>query len=126
MNIERIKLADMEVILLGTAHVSEESIEQVKQLIEEEKPDCIALELDKARFEQLAKGGKWRETDIFSIIKTGKTYLLLFNLILAGMQRKIGKELGVKPGSEMLAAAELAARYDIPLALVDRDITITM
>ncbi|MCD6479060.1 MAG: TraB/GumN family protein [Candidatus Diapherotrites archaeon] len=126
MNVERIKLADKEVILLGTAHVSEESIEQVKQLIEEEKPDCIALELDKARFEQLAKESKWRETDIFSIIKTGKTYLLLFNLILAGMQRKIGKELGVKPGSEMLAAAELAARYDIPLALVDRDITITM
>jgi pheromone shutdown-related protein TraB len=126
MNIERIKLADKEVILLGTAHVSEESIEQVKRLIEEERPDCIALELDRARFEQLAKESKWRETDIFSVIRTGKTYLLLFNLILAGMQRKIGKELGVKPGSEMLAAAELAAKYGIPLALVDRDITITM
>ena len=123
---EHIKLKDKEIILLGTAHISEKSVEQVKHLIESEKPDCIALELDNARFEQLTKERKWREMDIFSIIKVGKVYLLLFNMILAGMQKKLGKELGVKPGSEMLAAAELARSYGIPVALVDRDITITM
>jgi len=126
MPVQYIKLKDKEVILLGTAHVSRQSVAEVRKIIESERPDCIALELDSARFAQLVEEQKWRETDIISIIKTGRAYLFLFNLILASMQRKIGKELGVKPGSEMLAAAELAAKYKIPIALVDRDISITM
>jgi len=123
---ERVKLADKEILLLGTAHVSEKSVDKVLELIEEEKPDCIALELDRARFEQLVKEKVWREANVFEVVREGKTHLLLFNLVLSSMQRKLGKQLGVKPGSEMLAAAKAAEQKGIPIALVDRDIRVTM
>ena len=123
---ERVKLAGKEILLLGTAHVSEKSVDKVLELIEEEKPDCIALELDRARFEQLVKEEAWREANVFEVVRKGKAYLLLFNLVLSSMQRKLGKQLGVKPGSEMLAAAKAAEQKGISIALVDRDIRITM
>ncbi len=123
---ERVKLADKEILLLGTAHVSEKSVDKVLELIEEEKPDCIALELDRARFEQLVREKVWREANVFEVVREGKTYLLLFNLVLSSMQRKLGEQLGVKPGSEMLAAAKAAEQKGIPIALVDRDIRVTM
>ena len=124
--LERIKLKDKEILLLGTAHVSEESVRDVLNLIEKEKPDCIALELDEARFQQLVNEKAWLRMNILDVVRKGKAYLLLFNMLLASMQRKIGKELGIKPGSEMLSAAKVAREKNIPIALVDRDINITM
>ncbi|MCX8190488.1 MAG: TraB/GumN family protein [Candidatus Diapherotrites archaeon] len=126
MVVKKIDLKDKIVVLVGTAHVSNESIKEVKETIIEEKPDCIALELDYARFAQLSEEHKWKKTDVLTVIKQGKAYLLLFNLILSGMQRRIGRELGIKPGSEMLEAAKIAKEHNIRLAFVDRDIEITM
>lgn len=123
---ERVRLADKEILLLGTAHVSEKSVNKVLELIENEKPDRIALELDKARFEQLVKERSWREADVFEVVRKGKAYVLLFSLVLSSMQRKLGKQLGVKPGSEMFEAAKVAEQKGISIALVDRDIGITM
>ena len=62
-----------QVILVLTAHISKESIELVNKTIEEEQPDVIGVELDKARLEQLLSGKKWQETNLVEIIKTGKT-----------------------------------------------------
>jgi pheromone shutdown-related protein TraB len=126
MVLEKLSIGKKQVILVGTAHISEKSIELVKETIEKEKPDCVGIELDLQRLRQLKSGRKWSETNISYIIKTGKTYLFLINLMLSNMQRKLGSELGVKPGAEMLKAYEIAKEKEIKIELLDRDVQITL
>jgi len=121
--IKAVKLGKKEILLVGTAHVSKDSVEQVKNIIKKEKPDVVAVELCEKRYESLRDENKWKNTEISKIIKEGRTYLFLANLLLSNFQRKIGDELGVKPGAEMLAAAEASPKK---LVLVDRDIQITL
>jgi pheromone shutdown protein TraB len=115
-----------QVIIVGTAHISKESIELVNKTIEEEQPDVIGVELDKDRLEQLLSGKKWQETNLVEIIKTGKTYLFLLNIFLSNMQRQIGKQIGIQPGSEMLTAIKKAQEKKVPIQLLDRDVRITL
>jgi pheromone shutdown-related protein TraB len=126
MAVEKIKAEGKTIILVGTAHVSRESIEQVKETIEKENPDVVGVELDPQRFAQLKSGKKWQETDILEILKQGKMYLFLINVLLTNMQRKLGDELGIAPGSEMLEAISLAEKKNITIGLLDRDIRITL
>jgi len=118
--------AEREVVLVGTAHISKESIELVKKTIEEEQPDVIGVELDRDRLEQLLSGKKWQETNLVEIIRTGKTYLFLLNIFLSNMQRQIGKQVGIQPGAEMLTALKLAQEKQTPIQLLDRDVKITL
>ncbi len=122
----RIDLAGKEVLLIGTAHVSKESVELVRETIEKENPDMVAVELCAQRHHAISEKKKWDETDISKVIKEGKGYLFLTQLMLTNFQRKVGDELGVKPGSEMVKALELAKEKNIPIALVDRDIGVTL
>jgi pheromone shutdown-related protein TraB len=115
-----------QVILVGTAHISKESIELVNKTIEEEQPDVIGVELDRDRLEQLLSGKKWQETNLVEIIQTGKTYLFLLNVFLSNMQRKIGKQIGIQPGAEMIAALKIAQEKQLPIQLLDRDVRITL
>lgn len=124
--IERITLPDKEIILVGTAHISRESIALVRKTISEEKPDIVGVELDRERLHQLLSEKKWQEMDIVQAIKEGKTYLLLFNLLLANIQRQFGEQIGIKPGEEMKAAIIAASENNIPVQLLDRDIKITL
>ncbi len=124
--IEKIKTAKKEIILVGTAHISQKSVSLVKKTIEEEKPDAIGVELDSQRFHQLLSGKKWRELDLVSIIKQGKAYLLLFNLLLSSIQRRLGEKVGIEPGKEMKTAIKIATATGTPLVLLDRDISITL
>ncbi|MBN2067032.1 MAG: TraB/GumN family protein [Candidatus Diapherotrites archaeon] len=126
MFVEKVKAPGKEIVLVGTAHVSRESVELVKKTVESEKPDVIGIELDMARLQQLKSGKKWQETDLGQIIREGKTYLFLINILLANLQRQIGDDLGVKPGSEMLQAVEIAEEKKIPIILLDRDVKITL
>jgi len=48
------------------------------------------------------------------------------NLILASYQKKLGDQLGVMPGSELLEAAKTAENMNIPVELCDRDVRVTM
>ena len=108
--------------IIGTSHISIESIKQVNSFINENKPEIIALELDKKRFISLTQK---RESNINDILKVGlKGYLI--NIIGAYIEKKLGKLVGVKPGSEMIAAIKLAKKHNLKLALVDQDITITL
>ena len=120
------KETEKEVILVGTAHISKESMELVKKTIDEELPDVIGVELDRDRLEQLLSGKKWQETNLVEIIKTGKTYLFLLNIFLSNMQRQIGKQVGIQPGAEMLTALKLAQEKQLPIQLLDRDVKITL
>lgn len=126
MPVERLTLGGKEIVLVGTAHIGKKSVETVRQAIELEKPDCVAVELDRQRFVQLRSGEKWLETDLSRVVKEGKTYLFLINILLASMQKKLGKELGMKPGTEMLEAINLAEEQGIKVGLLDRDIRITL
>lgn len=124
-NITRINIKDKEIILIGTAHVSKKSAEEVKEVIESEKPDSVCVELDEQRYQSIVDGNKWRETDIFKIIKDGKTTLLLMNLTISSFQRRLAEQFDIKPGQEMIQGIESAENIGADLVLADRNIQIT-
>ncbi|MBT3303792.1 hypothetical protein HN592_01220 [Candidatus Woesearchaeota archaeon] len=109
--------------ILGTSHISKESINKVKKIIKEDKPDIVCLELDKRRFVAL-KVGKRKTTlkDIRSIGLKG----WLFVLLGGWAEKKLGKMVGTTPGAEMMAAIKECEKNKIKMALVDQDIMITL
>lgn len=115
-----------EVIIVGTAHVSEKSIQEVTQAIEENHPDIVAVELCQGRYRALTGQDEVDEIKISELLSGGKLYFLLVQWFMAYVQKKMGAELGVKPGSEMLAAIEAARKSGARVALVDRDVGITI
>lgn len=123
---EVLELSGRKIILIGTAHVSKESVEEVKQEIEEFKPDCVAVELDEKRYNSMMDPESWRNLDIIKVLKRKEGFLMLANLILASFQKRMGKNVGVKPGDEMMAAINCAKEKNIPFTLVDRPIQITL
>lgn len=123
---EVLKLSGREIILIGTAHVSKESVEEVKAEIESSQPDCVAVELDQKRYDALENPDSWRNLDIVKVLKRREGFLMLANLVLGSFQRRMGKNIGVKPGDEMLAAINVAKENDIEVSLVDRPIQVTL
>ncbi len=115
-----------QLILVGTAHVSRKSVDLVRQIIEEERPDCVCVELDEKRYESIASKKKWQSMDLKAIIRKKQLSTLMVNLALASYQKKLGDQLGVTPGSELLEATTAAKELDIPIALCDRDVRVTL
>jgi pheromone shutdown-related protein TraB len=126
MPIERKQLGDREIIMVGTAHVSRSSVEEVRSAIREMKPDAVAIELCQARYDIIKNPQAWQEKDIFKVIKEKKAAFLMANLVMASFQRRIGEKFGVKPGEEMRVAIEEAEANGIELVLVDRPVQITL
>ncbi|WP_067727815.1 TraB/GumN family protein [Oceanobacillus damuensis] len=124
-NITRLHINDKEYILIGTAHVSKDSAEQVKAVIEAEKPDSVCIELDEQRYQSVTEGNKWKDTDIFEVIKNKKASLLLMNLAISSFQKRMAKQFGISPGQEMIQGIESAKEHGAELVLADRDIQIT-
>lgn len=122
--IETVDLEDKKVVLLGTAHVSSSSVEEVGEAIEKYKPDKIGVELDEKRLESMREKDAWKETDIGEAIREGRGQLLFFNLLLSIYQRKLGED--VEPGAEMVKAVEKAEEKAISYELIDRDIQTTL
>jgi pheromone shutdown-related protein TraB len=114
------------VILVGTAHVSRESAQQVTSVIQEESPDTVCVELCQSRYQSIRQKERWQETDIVKIIKEKQSFLLLSNLLLASFQKRIAKKLKIKPGQEMIAAIETADEVGAAIHLADRDIRTTL
>ena len=116
--------------IIGTAHVSAQSVEEVKDKIYEIQPDRVAIELDFGRYTKLKKSMMGIEEDdtisVTRIIKENKVGLFLVTTILSHFQSKIGDEVDVAPGSEMVGAIEAAEDLGIPIALIDRDVNITL
>ncbi len=110
--------------LIGTSHIAKQSLKEVTDVIEKEKPDIVALELDRKRFYALTHEVK-RKLKLADIRRIGIKGFL-FNLIGAWIEEKLGRMVGVKPGSEMLTAIKLAKQYKIRIALIDQDIEITL
>ncbi|KYK23199.1 hypothetical protein AYK24_07875 [Thermoplasmatales archaeon SG8-52-4] len=121
----QVKVND-NIILIGTAHISKDSVKEVKEAIEKYKPDIVAVELCQRRYEAITKKDKWENTPVTNLLKSNNAYLMLAQTFLSSIQRKLGKDYGVEPGSEMIAAMQVAKKQGIDVALVDRDITITL
>ena len=121
-----LELNGKKITLIGTAHVSKDSIDEVSETIKNLKPDCVCVELDEKRSESLQNREKYAQLDILSVLKKKQGFLLLANLILASYQRRMGKNTGVQPGHEMLAAINVAKETNSLAVMVDRPIQITL
>lgn len=117
---------DKRFFLVGTAHVSQESVEDVRKTVEVVQPDTICIELCQARYQTMTRRDDWRSMDIYKVIKEGKAVFLMIQLVLQAFYRKIGDKLGVQPGAEMMEAARLAQETGATLVLADRDVQVTL
>ncbi|MDC7237119.1 MAG: TraB/GumN family protein [Sphaerochaetaceae bacterium] len=114
-----------ELLLIGTAHISKESVNEVNSYIEEYQPDRICIELDKTRYSNKKDTQTWSNKTISKVLKEGKGFLLLANMALASFQKRMGNSTGIKPGEEILKAAQLAEEKNIPFSFCDREIQTT-
>ena len=121
-----IRLPDKTVLLVGTAHISRQSTDLVREVIEREQPDTVCIELDEKRFQALSRKQHWEGLDLKQVIRNKQLSTLLVNLILSTYQKKLGGKLGVMPGTELLTAAQMAEQYGIRTVLCDRDVRVTL
>jgi pheromone shutdown-related protein TraB len=124
--VRRVELKGRTVILAGTAHISPESIAEVQSLVATERPGRVCVELDEGRWTSMSEGKGWEDLDIGKVLKEKRGFLLMANLALAGFQRRMGSEVGVKPGEEMIAAVRAAEGAGIPYSFCDREIQVTL
>ena len=125
-NVHEILIDEKQILLIGTAHISQSSVDEVNDVIEQEKPDTVCIELCASRHQAMMDKDQWKNMDIFKVVREGKSFLLFSNLIMTAFQKRLGSQLGVKPGAEMLAAAEASERVNSELLLADRDVKITL
>jgi pheromone shutdown-related protein TraB len=124
-NVTRIEYMDKEIILIATAHVSKDSAELVKRVIDEERPDSICIELDEDRYQNVIKPKAWEETDLIKVIKTKKVGFMIANLFLSSYQKKMALKLDTPVGGEMIQGIESAKETGAMLVLADRSIQVT-
>ena len=125
-NVHEIILDGKKILLIGTAHISQSSVDEVKTVINQVKPDTVCIELCSSRYQAMLAKDQWKNMDIFKVIREGKSFLLFANLIMTAFQKRLGSKIGVKPGSEMFEAANVAEKLDSELVLADRDVKITL
>ena len=126
MSVNNIIEIDDGLRILGTAHVSSESVELVRNQIEEWEPDLVAVELCPSRMAALTEPESLDSEDLLKIIKEGRSAMILLQSALAAQQRRMGISSGEKPGAELLAAVNAAEESDIPVEMIDRDVVITL
>jgi pheromone shutdown-related protein TraB len=117
---------DENLRILGTAHVSSESVELVRNQIEGWGPDLVAVELCPSRMAALTKPDSLDSEDLLKIIKEGRSAMILLQSALAAQQRRMGIASGEKPGAELLAAVNAAEDSGIPVEMIDRDVVVTL
>jgi pheromone shutdown protein TraB len=125
-SVTELELGAVPVHLVGTAHVSAHSVDEVREVIRRVKPEVVCVELCQGRYDALTKDNAFRDLDVFKVIREGKMLYLLAHLGLASYQRKLGQSLGVKPGSELVAAIEEAKAVGARVELIDRNIHTTL
>ena len=124
--VKTVYLGGTEVTLMGTAHVSQLSVEMVEEYIQSGDYDCVAVELCDPRLENLTNRAWWKNLDIYQVFRKKKAGLLLINLALTAYQKRLADRIGVEAGQEMIRAVELAREKNIRLEVIDRDISTTL
>lgn len=112
--------------LLGTAHVATSSVEAVQHQIEVYQPDIVAVELCQGRYDTLVSDRRLDKEGLLKVIKEGKAPMVLLQSMLSAEQRKLGIDEGQQPGAELLAAVQVGKAAGCEIALVDRDIQVTL
>ena len=125
-DVHRVALDGREFLLVGTAHISRESVDLVRAVIEAERPDAVCIELDAQRFQALSQKRRFDSLDLKQVIRSRQLAPLIANLLLASYQKRLGGALGVMPGTELMEAARTAERLGIPMSLCDRDVRVTL
>jgi len=125
-DVHRLDAGGRHFVVVGTAHISRDSVDLVRKVIESERPDRVCLELDAQRFEALSQEQRWEDLDLRDVVRKKQLATLMANLILSSYQHRLGLKLGVTPGSELLEAGRTAEELEIPVALCDRDIRVTL
>jgi pheromone shutdown-related protein TraB len=125
-NTHRLTRDGKEIVLVGTAHVSQKSVDRVAQVIEQEQPDTVCVELCQSRYQSLLKKKEWQDTDLIQVIRQKKAFLLLSNFVLAYFQKRIGQKVGITPGQEIMRAIKAAEASGAHVHLIDRDVRVTL
>ncbi len=125
-NVDLIEQDGRRFYLVGTAHVSSNSADLVERVLREHQPDTVCLELCPARHDALSSPERWKETDIFSVIRTGRAYVLMAQFALSAFQKKLADEFRIRPGEEMLRAMAVADELKVEVSLVDREVRTTL
>ena len=112
--------------VLGTAHVSQKSVDEVRHHIEEFEPDIVAVELCQARHDALLQERRFDKEGLLKVIKDGKAPLVLLQSMLSAEQRRLGLDENLQPGAALLAAVEEGKNAGKEIALIDRDIQVTL
>ncbi|MEO8011578.1 MAG: TraB family protein, partial [Dokdonella sp.] len=124
--IARVTRDGVEFVLLGTAHVSRASVEAVRDILDRESFDAVAIELCAPRYKSMRDPESFRNLDLFQIIRQGKAGLVAANLALSAFQRRLAEQFGIEPGAEMKAAIDGAEARDLPIWMIDREVGITL
>lgn len=124
--IRSVEAGGREFLLLGTAHVSADSVTAVQETIRRGAPDHVCIEIDAGRYRSVTRKRDWSSLDIFQIIRQRQAFLLLSNLVLASFQRRMGVDTGVAPGAEMIAAVEEARAAGVGYSFGDRPVAATL
>jgi len=125
-SVQQLDVDGKEVFLVGTAHVSKESVDDVRKTIESIHPDSVCVELCHARFKTMVEKAAWEKMNIFKVIREKKAIFLFAQLMLSAFYHRLGDKLGIEPGAEMLEGIRGAAQINAELVLADRDIDITL
>jgi pheromone shutdown-related protein TraB len=125
-SIEEITVDGKRLYLVGTAHVSRESVQDVRDTIEQVKPDTVCVELCEARHRAITQQDTWKKMNIYKVIREGKAVFLFAQLVMTSFYRRLGEQLGVQPGAEMIEGIKLAEQSGARLVLADRDIQVTL
>lgn len=121
-----IQVGETRYTLLGTAHVSAESAEDVRALIRSGEFDAVAIELCDSRHQSLANPDAMHNQDLFEIFRQGKAGMVAASLALGAFQQRVAEQSGIEPGAEMRAALEESRDAGLPLLLIDRDVGVTL
>jgi len=125
-SVTNIKLENKDIYLVGTAHVSKKSVKDVRETVEKIKPGTICVELCESRYKSIIQRDSWKKLDIFKVIKEKKALFLLTQLIMTSFYRKLGQQLGIEPGAEMIEGIKQSEKTGATLILADREIEITL
>ncbi|MCK9175532.1 MAG: TraB/GumN family protein [Desulforhopalus sp.] len=125
-DVHEVHCGDNTILLIGTAHISQDSVDLVTEVLTREEPDCVCLELDEKRYQAITQEKVWKELDLKTVIKNKQISALIVNLMMASYQKRLGGKTGVKPGAELLTAANIAREKNIQISLCDRDVRITL
>jgi len=124
--VDTLSVNGKQIILIGTAHVSRQSARLVEDIIREQTPDTVCVELCQTRLSSLKDSDRWRNMDIVKVIKEKKALLLFMNLLLASFQKKMADKFGIKPGQEMINAIKTGEELNTRIVPSDREIQITL